>query len=138
MAKIEVTVPMVDWLLYNLPALRTQVEEAGAGGGVPGPGSRHADASNPTAAIAVCRASLSVVLDTAEKTVHGLHPESRKVYRLKYRERLSYGRIAHRAFISDSTAKRRANEIRAAVKAALSLLPQSTLREFVAFTDGES
>lgn len=127
---------MIDWILYNLPALGAQIAETEprtstsvvifSGRNVRLP-------SSAVESIAIKRAAVSSVLDAVERGIKSLHPEQRKVYRMKYRAGKSHKQISQRVYISEETVGRRLAEIRAVVAYCIQQVPQSDLREFARF-----
>lgn len=128
---IEITPKLVDWLLYNLHTLRQQIEEADASTSssvVTLPRGNSLDSR--VERVAVKLATITAVLDAAERGIRALHPEQRKVYRMKYRAGMSYRQMERRLFLSGRTIHRRVEEVREVVGRYLSSVPEHDLREF--------
>jgi len=127
---------MIDWILYNLTIMRDQVEAleprvstsvvvlSGRGTRNPGSGVER---------VAIRRAAVSSVLDAAQRGIKALHPEQRKVYRMRYRVGMTYKQISRRLYISEETVGRRLAEVREVVGQYLQQVSPSDLAEFARF-----
>jgi DNA-directed RNA polymerase specialized sigma24 family protein len=137
----NITPKMVDWILYNMPVLRDQVDAIEprlstslvvlSRQSTRGP-------SSGVERVAIKRAAVSSVLDAAQRGIRSLHPEQRKVYRMRYRAGMSYKQIARRLYISEETVGRRLAEVRAMVGQYLQQVSPSDLAEFARFFDSRS
>lgn len=127
---------MIDWLLYNLPSLRVQVAEteprtstsvvifSGRNIRVP---------SSAVESIAIKRAAVSAVLDVVERGIKSLHPEQRRVYRMKYRAGMRAWQVACKLHCAPRTVNRRVDEIRETVTRAVMAVPGQDMRELKKF-----
>jgi RNA polymerase sigma factor (sigma-70 family) len=132
----NITPKMVDWILYNMSSLHAQVEAleprvstsvvvlSGRGTRNPGSGVER---------VAIRRAAVSSVLDAAQRGIKALHPEQRKVYRMRYRVGMTYKQISRRLYISEETVGRRLAEVREVVGQYLQQVSPSDLAEFARF-----
>ena len=128
---MELSVRAVDCILYNRREWRELVmslEPTTSTGLVVLPVSRRT--GDPVGSIATARASVTFVLDVADRTLARLRAGDRRVARLKWDEFYSHKEIAHRLHMSESTVERRLARIRASVKASLEALGEGVLREF--------
>lgn len=134
----EITPKMVDWILYNLPIMRDLLEtiEPKTSTSVI-QFSRQSSRSSISAIekTAIKRSIISSVLDVVNQGIKTLHPEQRKVYRMRYRAGMSYKQIAKRLYISEETVGRRLNEVRAIIGQYLQQIPASDMAEFARFFD---
>ncbi len=114
---MTITPKQVDWLLYNLPALRQMVEtmeprtstsivELGVSGGAGG---------NPVEDMAIRRAEISVVVGAVRGGLRQLDREHWRLYRLKYRRRLSRERVCRILSISARTYDRKLAHVRTVI-----------------------
>lgn len=130
-----ITKKMIDQILYNMPMLRVYAEELEPSSSASivtfTKGTRNS--TSTVEKIAVKRAIISSILKATEKGIKALHPEQRKVYRMRYRAHMTYKQIARRLYISEETVGRRLGEIRAVIKEYLQQVPQSDLKEFMRF-----
>lgn len=134
----EIMPQLVDKLLYNLPALKEQIEAIqprGSGSVIVvmmGGGKKRS--GSPVEKVAIKRAMLSVVVDAVERAIRHLPRDPDKkyqaVYRLKYRVGMSYRQIGKRLYFDKDTVKERVDFIRNAVVQYLQALPASALDEF--------
>ena len=127
---------MVDWILYNLPALRAQIAETEPRTSTSVVVFSSQSVRLPSSAvesIAIKRAAVSVVLDAVERGIKSLHPEQRGVYRMRYRAGMSYKQIRRKLPLSEITIGRRLTEIRAVVTLNLQYIPQADFKEFERF-----
>jgi DNA-directed RNA polymerase specialized sigma24 family protein len=127
---------MIDWLLYNLPGLRAQVAETEprTSTSVIIFSSRNIRLpSSAVESIAIKRAAVSAVLDVVESGIKSLHPEQRKIYRMKYRASKSYKQISRNLYISEETVGRRLAEIRVIVAHCIQQVSRSDFKEFARF-----
>lgn len=133
-ASYEITPKLVDWILYNLPALREEMQALD-------PRSstsvvifdRQSTRGSRIEKIAIKRATISSVLDIVNQGIKSLHPEHRKVYRMKYRAHMTYRQISRRLYISEETVSRRVNEVREIIGQYLQQIPPSDMAEFERF-----
>jgi len=127
---------MVDWILYNMPVLRDQIEAIEPRTSTSVIVFSRQNTRNPVSGVekvAIKRAAASAVLDAVQRGIRTLHPEQRKVYRMRYRAGMSYKQISRRLYISEETVGRRLAEIRAIVAQYLQQVPQTDLKEFARF-----
>lgn len=127
---------MIDWILYNLPFLRAQVEALEPRTSTSVVVFSRQDTRNPVSGVervAIKRAAISSVLDAAQRGIRALHPEQRKVYRMRYRAGMSYKDIGRRLYCVDKTVQRRIEEIRGIVAQFIATVPKDELKEFVRF-----
>ena len=127
---------LIDWILYNLHNMRQQIRELE-------PKSstsvvvftRNATRNNTSGVerVALKRAALSSVVDMVELGLRALHPEQRKIYRMKYRAGMTYKEIGQRLYVSDKTVERRVEEIRAIIGQYLASVDPRDLQEFMRF-----
>lgn len=127
---------LIDWILYNLHNMRQQIKELE-------PKSstsivvftRNTTRNNASGVerVALKRAALSSVVDVVELGLKALHPEQRKVYRMKYRAGMTYKEIGQRLYVSDKTVERRVEETRAIIGQYLASVDQENLMEFMRF-----
>lgn len=132
----NITPKMVDWILYNMPMLRDQIEaiEPRSSTSVVALNRQSTRGmASGVERVAIKRAAVSSVLDAAERGVRALHPEQRKVYRMKYRAYMTYKEIGRRLFVSEETVGRRLAEVRAVVAQYILQVPASDLTEFARF-----
>ncbi len=132
----RITPKMVDWILYNMPALRDQIEalEPRSSTSVVVLSKQNTwDPVSGVEKVAIKRAAASAVLDAVQRGIRNLHPEQRKIYRMRYRARMSYKQISRRLYISEATVGRRLGEIRAIVIQYLKQVSKNDLREFARF-----
>ncbi|HHV79074.1 MAG TPA: hypothetical protein GXX40_05610 [Firmicutes bacterium] len=133
---MTVSPKMIDWLLYNLVALRQQVNALEPKTSTSVVVLCHRGGHNPDSMIervAIRRAAVSSVLDAVERGIRLLHPEQRRIYRMKYRAGMTYKQIKRRLFLSDKTVQRRVEEIRSVVGQCLASVPPGDLKEFDRF-----
>ena len=132
-----ITPKMVDWLLYNMPVLREQLEamEPRLTASMVVLGGRRSTRGHGSQVenVAIKRAAMSAVLDAVDRGLMALHPEQRKVYRMRYRAHMSYKQIGRRMYISEETVGRRLAEIRSVVGRFLQQVNPSDLAEFARF-----
>jgi len=129
---------MVDWVLYNLPSLRTlidDIEPSMSASVVLVPVQKNSHHDSTVEKIAIKRATLSLVIDAVKRGIKTLHPEQRKIYRMRYRAGMSYKQIERKLYISNKTVERRVKEIREEIRGRLEALPPSYLKEFTHFFD---
>ncbi|MDI3548147.1 MAG: hypothetical protein PWR10_1799 [Halanaerobiales bacterium] len=132
----EITPKMVDWILYNLPLLRNQIEAIEPRTSTSIVTLSRRNTRNPVSGIekvAIKRATISSVLDVVDRGIKTLHPEQRKVYRMRYRAGMTYKQIGRRLYISEETVGRRLNEVRAIIGQYLQQIPPSDMTEFARF-----
>ncbi|MGB9813512.1 MAG: sigma-70 family RNA polymerase sigma factor [Thermovenabulum sp.] len=130
---ITITPQIVDWILYNMPAFKEKVEEielrTSASLVVFSGQPNNADSAVEIAAIE--RAAISQILDVANRGIRALHPEQRKIYRMKYRANMTYKEIGKRLHISEETVYRRVGEIREIISQYLRNVPESVFINFL-------
>ncbi|AEE98040.1 sigma factor-like helix-turn-helix DNA-binding protein [Mahella australiensis] len=129
---------MVDWILYNLPLLKTlidDIEPSMSASVVLVPVQKNSHYDSAVEKIAIKKATLSFVVDAVKEGIRTLHPEQRKIYRMKYRAGMSYKQIECRLYMSNKTVERRVKEIRNEIRGRLEALPPSYLKEFTHFFD---
>ncbi|MBC7340906.1 MAG: hypothetical protein H5U02_00370 [Clostridia bacterium] len=134
----EVSVKFVDWVLRHLPELRKAADEIlpNSGGGLVVLGrSGKWRPGSAVERVAVRRAAVLAVVDAAERALRALHPEQRKIYRLKYRVGLRHREIARRLYLSQRTVERRVEEVREAVMQAVGRVAEEDVRELRKFLD---
>lgn len=134
----EITPQLVDKLLYNLPALKEQIEAIqprGSGSVIVvmmGGGKKRS--GSPVEKVAIKRATLSVVVDAVERAIRHLPRDPDKkyqaVYRLKYRVGMSNNQAGKRLYMHRDTIRERVDFIRDAVTQYLRALPGFVLDEF--------
>lgn len=127
---------MIDWLLYNLPALRAQIADTEPRTSTSVVVFSSKSVRSPSSAvesIAIKRAAVSSVLDAVERGIKSLHPEQRKVYRMRYKAGMSYRQISRRLYCVDKTTQRRIEEIREIISQHITAVPKADLKEFVRF-----
>jgi DNA-directed RNA polymerase specialized sigma24 family protein len=127
---------MVDWILYNMPMLRDQIEAIEPRSSTSVVALSRQSTRGMTSGVervAIKRAAVSSVLDAAQRGVSALHPEQRKVYRMRYRVGMGYKQISQRIYISEETVGRRLAEVRAIVGQYLQQVSPSDLAEFARF-----
>ena len=132
----NITPKMVDWILYNMSSLHAQVEALEPRVSTSVVVFSRQDTRNPVSGVervAIRRAAVSSVLDAAQRGIRALHPEQRKVYRMRYLTGMSYKDIGKKLYISRETVGRRLAEVRAVVKQYIEQLPPSDLQEFTRF-----
>ena len=133
---LNITPKMVDWILYNMPMLRDQIEAIEPRSSTSVVALSRQSTRGMTSGVervAIKRAAVSSVLDAAQRGVSALHPEQRKVYRMRYRVGMSYKQISQRIYISEETVGRRLAEVRAMVGQYLQQVSPSDLAEFARF-----
>jgi len=123
---------MVDWFLYNLPMLKEKVEESvpGATCMVTVVWARTNNTESKIERYAIKRAAVQSLIDVIEKGIKSLHPDQRKIYRLKYRRGFARSDIKKRLYLSSRTIDRRLAEIREALALYLQGVPESDMNEF--------
>lgn len=127
----ELPTQAIDYLLYNYPYLRQEIELlTPAHGGIVRIPSRSGRHGSAVEVVAIERAELTVVLDAVEHAWRSLSPELRKVAVAKYRRQLKNREIEKRCFLSKSTLDRRLGCIRAAVAGYLVLVPEAVMKRF--------
>lgn len=134
----EITPKMVDWILYNLPIMRDLIEtiEPRTSTSVVKFNRQSSRSSiSGIEKVAIKRATISSVLDVVDQGIKTLHPEQRKVYRMRYRAGMTYKQIGRRLYISEETVGRRLNEVRAIIGQYLQQIPASDMVEFASFFD---
>ncbi len=127
----RVTLKMIDWLLYNYPLLRDMVndiEPQVSGSIMVYTGIKRG--TSKVEKVAIKRASLEVVIDALTRALRIMHPELKKVYRMKYRAHLTHNQIAKRLYMSVETVHRRVADVREIVMQYLLTVPMGDLREF--------
>lgn len=132
----NITPKMVDWILYNMPVLRDQIEAIEPRTSTSVVVLSRQNTRDPVSGVekvAIKRAALSSVLDAAARGIKALHPEQRKVYRMRYRAHMTYKQISRRLYISEETVGRRLAEVRAVVGQYLQQVSPSDLAEFARF-----
>jgi len=132
----EITPKMVDWILYNLPVLRDQIEAIVPKSSTSVVVLSRQNTRDPVSGVekvAVKRAVVSAVLDAVDRGIRVLHPEQRKVYRMRYRAHMTYKQISRRLYISEETVGRRLAEVRAIIGQYLQQVPDDDLEEFTRF-----
>ncbi|AYO30614.1 sigma-70 family RNA polymerase sigma factor [Biomaibacter acetigenes] len=132
--KQDITPKMIDWILYNMKEIRAQIEDIepkSSSSVVVFSKQNTKDPVSGVEKVAIKRAALSTVLDAVEKGVRTLHPEQRKVYRMKYKAHMTYKQIGKKLFISEETVGRRINEVREIVKQYLQQVPATVLKSFL-------
>lgn len=132
----NITPKMVDWILYNMPVLRDQIEAIEPRTSTSVVVLSRQNTRDPVSGVekvAIKRAAVSAVLDAVQRGIRNLHPEQRKIYRMRYRARMSYKQISRRLYISEATVGRRLGEIRAIVIQYLKQVSKNDLREFARF-----
>lgn len=127
---------LIDWMLYNLHTMREQIKaiEPKTSTSIVA-FSRNTTRNNTSGVerVALKRAALSSVIDVVELGLRTLHPEHRKVYRMKYRAGMTYKEIGQRLYVSDKTVERRVEETRAIIGQYLASVDPETLEEFMRF-----
>lgn len=130
-----ITIKTIDWILYNLPVLHAQVDEIEA----------HTSTSlvilsrtvksknSSVERVAIKRAVISVVIEAAQRGIKSLHPEQRKIYRMKFRAGMSYKQICRKLYISEETVGRRIAEIRTIIMQHIQQISSSDLKEFTCY-----
>lgn len=124
-----ITLKLVDWILYNLPMLREQIETVQSETstsivvvGRQGFGSK-------VERVAIKRATLSVVLDAVGRALRYLPRDCYKVYRMKYRAGMRHWQIGKKMYMHERTVDRKVDFIRNAVIQQLQALPGTILSE---------
>lgn len=127
-----VAIKAIDWILYNLPALRAQIDdiETQNSTSLVILGQNVKSKNSSVERVAVKRAAISAVLDAVERSIKSLHPEQRKIYRMKYRAGMSYKQIGRKLYISEETVGRRMTEIRAIITQHVQQVSKSEMKEF--------
>ena len=127
---------LIDWILYNLHTMREQIKaiEPKTSTSIV-VFSRNTTRNNTSGVerVALKRAALSSVIDVVELGLRTLHPEHRKVYRMKYRAGMTYKEIGQRLYVSDKTVERRVEETRTIIGQYLASVDPETLEEFMRF-----
>jgi len=135
----QTDIRMADWILYNLLALRVQVDEIETQNStslvILG---RHIKSKNSSVErVAIMRAAIAAVLDAVQHGIKSLHPEQRKIYRMKYRAGMSYKQIGRKLYISENTVARRVTEIRSIITQHIQQVSKSDLMEFTRYFNRE-
>lgn len=127
----KLPIKAIDYLLYNYPYLRREVESLDKSPGgivmVPCRGVRRGSAVEVTA---IERAELSMVLDAVERAWRSLTGDLKDIARAKYRRGMRHSEIERRYFLSRATLSRKLSTIRATVAGHLALVPEAILRHF--------
>ena len=127
---------LIDWILYNLHTMREQIkaiEPKTSTSIVVFSGDTTRNNTSGVERVALKRAALSSVIDVVELGLRTLHPEHRKVYRMKYRAGMTYKEIGQRLYVSDKTVERRVEETRTIIGQYLASVDPETLEEFMRF-----
>ncbi|MDF9408276.1 MAG: hypothetical protein A4E52_00442 [Pelotomaculum sp. PtaB.Bin013] len=105
---------MVDWFLYNLPMLKEQVEtmEGSTTCKITIVWARTQNTESKIEKYAIKRNTVLSAVSAVEKGIRSLHPDQRKVYRLKYKQGFSNKAIRKRLYFSTRTVERRLAEVR--------------------------
>jgi RNA polymerase sigma factor (sigma-70 family) len=124
---------LVDWLLYNLPALKEKHEEMmpNTSASVVIIASRKGRAGSKIEQVSIRRADLGVILDRVQRALKKLTRRQKKVYRLRYRVGMSYSRIAKKIYFSEKTVEREIKDIRNLVALELQGLPPGAIRRML-------
>lgn len=132
--EIEITPQLVDWLLWNLPAFKEQLSnmESLSSTSVVVLTHRRTGHGSAVERFAIERATITMVLDAVERAVRYLHPECRRVYRMKYVAGYRNSQIARRLFISRRTLQRRLDTVRETVAQELRKVPPRILHDMLA------
>lgn len=110
----------IDWLLYNLPAIKERVQEIEPRvTGLISLCSGSKGKRNQVEETIIARVTVAVYVMQIEEAIASLTPEQRKIYRMKYRSCMTHRQIAKRLKISEETVGRRVAEIRRVVQMAL-------------------
>ncbi len=139
--KKKVSVQMINWLLYQLPTLKAEIDGlepctvkplVALGAQARGRGGSEVERC------AIKKATLSAVISAVERALKTLHPEQRKVYRMRYRARMTYRQISRRLYISEETVGRRLAEVREIVGQYVEQVSMEELKEFRRFFRSQS
>jgi DNA-directed RNA polymerase specialized sigma24 family protein len=127
----EITPKLVDFLLYNLPALKEQHEAMmpKSSTSVVVLVQRRGSFGSSVERMVIKRATLSMLVDALERAIKYLPADCRKVYRMKYRAGMRHRQIAKRAYMHERTVDRKVDFIRNAVTQQLQALPGTILDE---------
>lgn len=130
----EWSMNMVGWLLYNYPLIADMYQRM-----EPSITTKYVDipltlstsrGNCKVVKVAIERAAVSSVLDAVSRAIATMHPEQRRIQRLKYREGLTNKEIQRKLNVSRSTIDRRIQEIKAIVARELALVPDDMIEEF--------
>lgn len=130
----EWSMDMVGWLLYNYPLIADMYQRM-----EPSITAKYVDipltlsiagGSCKVVKVAIERAAVSSVLDAVGRAIATMHPEQRRIHRLKYREGLTNKDIQRKMNVSRSTIDRRVSEIKAMVARELALVPDDMSEQF--------
>jgi len=130
----RVTPEFAKWLLWNEKKLRASI--------VPGAPvctfmaivTMH-DGGSQVERAAIKRESILSVLSALDRAYNAMHPEHKKLYRYRFREGMSYNKIARKMDISPDSIGRRIAEMTDIIAAFLELVPDAEYREFSRFVD---
>lgn len=131
--EIEWSMPMIGWLLWNLTLIRdmyNRMEPGITAKYVDVPLTINTGSSCKVVKVAIERAAVSSVLDAVDRSVKQMHPEQRKIYRMKYRAGMTHKEIMNKLHVSDRTLYRRLTSIKTIVARELSMVPGDYTKEF--------